>query len=380
MEKQRKHTSLLIGLILLGMNAFSQDPDFHIYLCFGQSNMEGAGAIETVDKTVDSRFKVMEAVDCSNLGRTKGKWYTAVPPLTRCWSGLSPVDYFGRTMIANLPTNVKVGVINVSVGGCKIELFDKVNYTTYVSSITETWLKNIIAEYSGNPYARLVEMAKLAQKDGVIKGILLHQGESNTGDGQWPTKVKGVYNNLITDLGLDPKKVPLLAGEVVNADQGGVCASMNTIIAKLPQTLSNSYVISSSKCTDGTDNLHFNSAGYRELGKRYANKMLSLMGIVPTGIPEIFLAGSDDFQLGQNYPNPFNEKTNISFEIPNNTFVSLKVCNLLGAEIIELAGKEYTSGKHTLEFNAENQAGGIYFYKIMAGNFSDCRKMILQGE
>ena len=380
MEKQRKHTSLLIGLILLGMNAFSQDPDFHIYLCFGQSNMEGAGAIETVDKTVDSRFKVMEAVDCSNLGRTKGKLYTAVPPLTRCWSGLSPVDYFGRTMIANLPTNVKVGVINVSVGGCKIELFDKVNYTTYVSSITETWLKNIIAEYSGNPYARLVEMAKLAQKDGVIKGILLHQGESNTGDGQWPTKVKGVYNNLITDLGLDPKKVPLLAGEVVNADQGGVCASMNTIIAKLPQTLSNSYVISSSKCTDGTDNLHFNSAGYRELGKRYANKMLSLMGIVPTGIPEIFLAGSDDFQLGQNYPNPFNEKTNISFEIPNNTFVSLKVCNLLGAEILELAGKEYTSGKHTLEFNAENQAGGIYFYKIMAGNFSDCRKMILQGE
>lgn len=380
MKKQKKHTSLLIGLILLGMNAFSQEPDFHIYLCFGQSNMEGAGAIETVDKTVDSRFRVMEAVDCSNLGRTKGKWYTAVPPLTRCYSGLSPVDYFGRTMIANLPTNVKVGVINVSVGGCKIELFDKVNYTTYVSSITETWLKNIIAEYSGNPYARLVEMAKLAQKDGVIKGILLHQGESNTGDGQWPTKVKGIYNNLITDLALDPKKVPLLAGEVVHADQGGVCASMNTIIAKLPQTLPNSYIISSSKCTDQADNLHFNSAGYRELGKRYANKMLSLMGIVPTGIPEIFLAGNNGFQLGQNYPNPFNGKTNISFEIPNNAFVSLKVYNLLGAEISELAGKEYTSGKHTLEFNAENQAGGIYFYKIMAGNFSDCRKMILQGE
>lgn len=267
----------MIGLILLGMNAFSQDPDFHIYLCFGQSNMEGAGVIETVDKTVNSRFRVMEAVDCSNLGRTKGKWYTAVPPLTRCYSGLSPVDYFGRTMIANLPTNIKVGVINVSVGGCKIELFDKVNYTTYVSSITETWLKNIIAEYSGNPYARLVEMAKLAQKDGVIKGILLHQGESNTGDSQWPTKVKGVYNNLITDLGLDPTKVPLLAGEVVHADQGGVCASMNAIIAKLPQTLPNSYVISSSKCTDGADNLHFNSAGYRELGKRYALKMLTIL-------------------------------------------------------------------------------------------------------
>ena len=380
MNIQKKHTSLLIGLILLGMNAFSQDPDFHIYLCFGQSNMEGAGAIEIVDKTVDSRFKVMEAVDCSNLARTKGKWYTAVPPLTRCWSKLSPADYFGRTMIANLPTNVKVGVINVSVGGCKIELFDKVNYTTYVSSITETWLKNIIAEYNGNPYARLVEMAKLAQKDGVIKGILLHQGESNTGDSQWPTKVKGVYNNLITDLGLDATKVPLLAGEVVHADQGGICASMNTIIAKLPQTLPNSYIISSSKCTDQADNLHFNSAGYRELGKRYANKMLSLMGIVPTGITEIFLADGDGFQLGQNYPNPFNGKTNISFEIPNNTFVSLKVCNLIGAEIIELAGKEYTSGKHTVEFDTKNMSKGIYIYTIKADKFSASQKMTLKGE
>ena len=380
MMMKKKHTSLLIGLILLGMNAFSQDPDFHIYLCFGQSNMEGAGAIETVDKTVDSRFKVMEAVDCSNLVRTKGKWYTAVPPLTRCGTGLSPVDYFGRTMIANLPTNIKVGVINVSVGGCKIELFDKVNYTTYVSSITADWLKNIIAEYSGNPYARLVEMAKLAQKDGVIKGILLHQGESNTDDSQWPTKVKGVYNTLITDLELDPAKVPLLAGEVVHADQGGICASMNTIIAKLPQTLPNSYIISSSKCTDQADNLHFNSAGYRELGKRYANKMLSLMGIVPTGIPEIFLAGSDGFRLEQNYPNPFNGKTNISFEIPNNTFVSLKVCNLIGAEIIDLAGKEYTSGKHTVEFDTKNLSKGIYIYTIKADKFSASQKMILQDE
>ena len=189
MKQQRKHTSLLLLLFLLTTNVFSQDPKFYIYLCFGQSNMEGAGAIETVDKTVDSRFKVMEAVDCSNLGRTKGKWYTAVPPLTRCWTGLSPVDYFGRTMIANLPADIKVGVINVSVGGCKIELFDKINYTSYLSTVTEDWFKNIVAEYSGNPYARLVEMAKLAQKDGVIKGILLHQGESNTGDSQWSTKV-----------------------------------------------------------------------------------------------------------------------------------------------------------------------------------------------
>jgi len=369
---------ILIGLLLSTMSVFSQDPNFYIYLCFGQSNMEGQGTVEAVDRTVDSRFKVMEAVTCSNLGRTKGAWYTATPPLCRCWSGLSPADYFGRTMVANLPTNIKVGVVNVSVAGCKIELFDKDNYQTYVSTITEDWLKNIINEYAGNPYGRLVEMAKLAQKDGVIKGILLHQGESNTGDSQWPSKVKKIYNNLITDLALDPTKVPLLAGEVVNADQGGVCASMNSIIAKLPQTITNSYVISSSKCTDAADNLHFNSAGYREIGKRYANKMLSLIGITPTVVQEIM--SIDGYLLGQNYPNPFNGKTNISFEIPNSTFVSLKVYNMLGTEIIELAGKEYSQGKHTVEFDSKNLSKGIYFYTIKAKNFSASQKMIVQSE
>lgn len=72
---------------------------------------------------------------------------------------------------------------------------------------------------AGNPYACLVEMAKLAQKDGVIKGILLHQGESNTNDKDWPLKVKGVYDNLLNDLGLSAANVPLLAGEVVHADR-----------------------------------------------------------------------------------------------------------------------------------------------------------------
>jgi alpha-L-fucosidase 2 len=121
-------------------------------------------------------------------------------------------------------------------------------------------------------------MGKLAQKDGVIKGILLHQGESNTGDKEWPNKVKGIYDNLLQDLNLKATDVPLLAGEVVNADQHGVCAGMNPIIDKLPETIPNSYVISSAGCTAVRPPLHFNPAGYRLLGTRYAETMLPLLG------------------------------------------------------------------------------------------------------
>jgi len=239
--------------------------------------MEGNARIEAQDTTVDSRFQLLEAVDCPNLGRTKGNWYSAVPPLCRSRTGLTPADYFGRTMVAALPNNIKVGVINVSVAGCKIELFDKDNFQTYAAT-APSWMVSMIKEYGGNPYAHLVEMAKLAQKVGVIKGILLHQGESNTNDTIWPGKVKVIYDNLLKDLNLSPNSVPLLAGELVNADQGGACASMNAIIGKLPQTIPNSYLIPSNGCTSARDHLHFTADGYRKLGTRYAVKILSLIG------------------------------------------------------------------------------------------------------
>jgi lysophospholipase L1-like esterase len=112
----------------------------------------------------------------------------------------------------------------------------------------------------------------------VIKGILLHQGESNTNDKEWPNKVKGIYDNLIKDLNLKAEEVALLAGELVNADQHGACASMNKIIDDLPKTIPTAHVVSSQGCTGRPDHLHFAPEGYRELGKRYAEKMLSLLG------------------------------------------------------------------------------------------------------
>lgn len=275
----KKKKVLFFGILfLMGVsNGFAQDPNFHIYLCFGQSNMEGNARFEAQDTiNVSNRFKVLQAVDCLELKREKDKWYTAVPPLARCNTGLTPADYFGRTLVDHLPNNITVGVINVAVGGCKMELFDKDNYPSYTADAPQ-WMRGMISQYGGNPYGRLVELAKIAQKDGVIKGILLHQGESNTGDSLWTEKVKVVYNNLLKDLGLKENSVPLLAGELVNADQGGVCASMNTIIARLPMGIPNAHIISSKGCTVAADKLHFDAAGYRELGNRYANKMLSLL-------------------------------------------------------------------------------------------------------
>ncbi|MDH6309927.1 hypothetical protein M2451_002299 [Dysgonomonas sp. PFB1-18] len=265
-----------LGIFCTGCSEKKAEEELHIFLCFGQSNMEGNAKAEAQDSIgVDERFMVLQAVDCDSA-RVKGQWRTAIPPLVRCHTGLSPADYFGRTMVANLPENIKVGIINVSVGGCRIELFDKDNYESYVETSPD-WLKNMVKEYDGNPYQRLVDLANQAQAEGgIIKGILLHQGESNSGEQDWPQKVKIVYNNLLKDINLEANSIPLLAGELVNTDQNGACAGMNEIIRTLPDVIPNTYVIPSDSCKGIEDRLHFSAEGYRELGKRYAKQMLSL--------------------------------------------------------------------------------------------------------
>lgn len=277
----------VIGLLLLGLQtARAQDENFHIFLCIGQSNMEGFPGIPEEDKTgVDNRFQLLAAVDFTPGGRYNGPerkagaWYTAIPPLCRPGTGLSPADYFGRTLVAALPANHRVGVINVAVAGAKIEVFDPNQYLAYLESTPPNDFKrNIAKAYGGNPYQHLVSLAKEAQKVGVISGILLHQGESNNNDQEWPQKVKAIYESLLKDLNLKATAVPLLAGELVNADQNGATASMNKIIADLPKTIPTAHVVSSAGCLARPDRLHFTPEGYRELGKRFGATMLPLLG------------------------------------------------------------------------------------------------------
>lgn len=275
-RKNRRFMAIFVAQMLISLTLGAQNPNFYIYLCFGQSNMEGQGKIEPQDLAVNQRFKVFQALGCDNLNRRKAEWYTAVPPTCQCFSKLSPADYFGRTMVANLPDSITVGIINVAIGGCDIRIFDKDLYQDYDSTYKDRWFADKVEDYGGNPFRYLIDLARLAQHDGVIKGILLHQGETNTGQDEWPAYVKKIYRDMLADLSLKAEKVPLLAGEMLSAE-GNCCASMNQILAKLPQTIPTAYVISSAGCA-GQDGAHFNSEGYRELGKRYALLMLSLMG------------------------------------------------------------------------------------------------------
>ena len=299
--------SLLLAALLLALpgNAFAQkkaakkatkkatteavqpaDPNFYIFLCFGQSNMEGNARPEAVDlASPGPRFLLMPAVDFPAANgrpeRKMGEWCEASAPLCRANTGLTPADWFGRTLVASLPENIKIGVIHVAIGGIDIKGFLPDSIKDYVEKKAPGWMKGMLQAYDNNPYERLVTLAKKAQKDGVIKGILMHQGETNTGDPQWAGMVKQVYENLCGDLQLKPEEVNLYVGNIVQADGKGVCIGCKKQIDELPQTIHTCQVISSDKCTNGPDRLHFDAAGYRELGCRYGEAVARHLGYEP---------------------------------------------------------------------------------------------------
>ena len=273
-----------IGIILATQFAAAKadvDQNFHVYLCFGQSNMEGNAQWEAVDNEVDSRFQMLATTNFDNPKREMGNWYTANCPIVSPVGKLGPTDYFGRTMVAAMPTNVKIGVVAVAMGGSPIEMFDKDKYEeTLAKNPNEWWAQLSNNYYGGNPYGRLIEMAKKAQESGVIKGILLHQGCSNCGNPEWPNMVKKIYNDMLTDLNLKAEDVPLFVGETEYENMGGGCSSHNAVVAKIPSVIPTGHVVSAEGIPgNGKDAWHFSAAGYRTFGKRYAYEALKVMGL-----------------------------------------------------------------------------------------------------
>ena len=254
-----------------------------IFLCFGQSNMEGNAAVEDVDRgNVPGNMvnMIVAKDDPSKYGSKRYSWRKADPPLARFNTGLTPADYFGRKMLEYLPETDTIGIVMVAIGGADIAAFAKDDCVKYCKrSDHADWYKNYLSQYDYDPYGVLVKAAKKAQKTGVIRGILLHQGETNNGQSDWPNKVKKIYENLLADLNLTAEECPLLVGETVREDMGGCCSWHNTVVAKVPNVIPTAHVISSEGCKGKDDALHFLASGYRTLGKRYAYKMLELMGI-----------------------------------------------------------------------------------------------------
>ena len=95
------------------------------------------------------------------------------------------------------------------------------------------------------------------------------------------------------------------------------------------------------------------------------------------GVEPISSTVPKSYRLHQNYPNPFNPTTKIKFELPKSSFVKLVVYDILGREVIKLVNEKLTAGSYETEWGAQEFASGVYFYKLVANDFSETKKMLL---
>lgn len=108
----------------------------------------------------------------------------------------------------------------------------------------------------------------------------------------------------------------------------------------------------------------------------YGGSIVKMSGTL-TGETKKTVNVPKSYNLSQNYPNPFNPVTKISFDIPKNTFVSLKIYDILGRETAVLVNETKQAGSYTVNFNAAELTNGVFFYRIESADYSDVRKMIL---
>lgn len=253
----------IFGLLLLGASrtpdAISTKPDnnLHLYLLIGQSNMAGRGALDDSSKIINQNILML----------TKDNtWTKAVDPLhfdRPAVVGVGPGLSFAREMLELYgEKEIKIGLIPCAVGGSGID----------------SWQvgKKFIEDY---PYDDAIRRAKKAQERGVIKGILWHQGESDTNEkrkAMYIERLIKLVQNLRQDL--QAPNLPFVAGELGYYKEN--FKSFNTVFNQLEQQIPHSTFVKANNLNHNGDGVHMDTPSARKLGLRYAHAMYGLQNSI----------------------------------------------------------------------------------------------------
>ncbi|MFN8349500.1 MAG: sialate O-acetylesterase [Spirosomataceae bacterium] len=244
--------------LFFSLKAMGQNPDFkgkklHLYLLVGQSNMAGRGDPEPVDRTPHPRIWMLNK---------ENRWVPAVAPMhfDKPVAGVGPGQAFANVM-AEADTSVIIGLIPAAVGGSAIDSWQPGGYHDQTKSY---------------PYDDALRRAKAALPAGTLKGILWHQGESDSK----PELVQSYTQKLETLIGrfrkeLSARNVPFVVGTlgdffVVNNPDA---KNINEQLRQLPKKVKRTACVEATGLTDKGDKTHFDTSSARELGRRYAEAM-----------------------------------------------------------------------------------------------------------
>ncbi len=246
--------AISVSGVLSQTSSPTPNPNFHLYLLIGQSNMAGRGAVDAESKNTDSRVQML----------TKDlTWKTAADPLhfDKPVAGVGPGLAFGKRMAEAYP-HVRIGLIPCAVGGTSIKVWGP----GAEDNATKT-----------HPYDDMLKRVHEAQKVGVLKGIIWHQGEADRGASKtYGQSLTGLIELLRKEL--NAPDVPFVAGELSNFNTNSQASTgrFNEVVQGMAKTVKNYACASVEGLNHKGDHLHYNAESARILGKRYAEKMIEL--------------------------------------------------------------------------------------------------------
>jgi hypothetical protein len=226
---------------------------FHVYLLMGQSNMAGRGAIGSTPQEANPHILALNA---------DGQWVVARDPLHpkegRTEPGVGPGMSFAQEMLKADP-NITIGLVPCAVGGTPLR----------------RWVKG------ADLYKKAVARAEIAAKSGTLKGVLWHQGESDSDKKEYAdsyqTRLTQMFTHLRQDLG--QPDLPIVVGQIgtfVNPDKHPYVDAVRSAIRQMPSALPHVAYADSDGLGDKGDSLHFTAEAQTELGARYAKAMQEL--------------------------------------------------------------------------------------------------------
>jgi hypothetical protein len=245
---------IFCSVLFASFNTQAEAPqNLDIYLLIGQSNMAGRGPMQEGDDNPIVGAWLFNDNAEFEVARSPMNRYSTIrkKPTDDGYQKLNPGHLFASTMLQNEGVN-NIGIICNAKGGTRIE----------------KWAQG------GAFYTEAIKRTKEAMKYGTLKGVLWHQGESNKDDCQYLQKIKDLVANLREDLG--SKNLPFVAGEILQNVSDSGEGKINQQLAELPRSTTCTAVVSAKGLTDRGDQLHFDNASQKELGKRYAEAVLKL--------------------------------------------------------------------------------------------------------
>jgi len=236
---------------------YSNRRKFHLYILAGQSNMAGRGKVEDQDKQPHPRVFALNQ---------EGQWEPATEPLhfdKPNIVGVGPGLAFGKAM-AEYKKNVRIGLIPCAAGGSPIASWTEGGYHSQTKS---------------HPYDDALKRARIAMQNGVIKGIIWHQGESDS-----KPELTKVYREKLEELigkfrrELGDDDLPFIVGKLGKfyVARNPNAETINKILEGIPLTVKNTACADTAGLTPKSDLVHFDAKSERELGRRYAELMIKL--------------------------------------------------------------------------------------------------------